>query len=401
MTQSKNYAAIEDTYGSGVFQKYPLTVVRGSGASVWDVEGREFIDCMAGYGVAITGHCNPWVVQAVKDQAEKLITCHGSFYNDARSEFLEKLTQVTPTGLNSALLTNSGTESVEAAIKLARRHTNKKKIISMKGGFHGKTFGALSATWNKRYREPFGPLVPHFEFVEYGSASALETALGDDTAAVIAEPVQGETGVIVPPPDYLRAVRELCDKSGALLILDEIQTGLGRTGRMWASEHSGVIPDIMTVSKGLGGGLPIGAAIARREITQSMRKGEHTSTFAGNPLACAAASANLDFIVKNRLPEMAESKGKEMKSLLNGIASRHKIAREVRGLGLMLALDLRVDLRQVLLDSLSRGVIFAYSGREVVRLLPPIIITEEQMRKSGEVLDEAVRLEGSRRYGGQ
>ncbi len=399
LIQSKNYADIEDRYGSGTFQKYPLTAVRGSGASVWDVEGKEFIDCMAGYGVAITGHCNPWVVRAVKKQVEKLITCHGSLYNDARSEFLEKLAKVSPKGLDTALLTNSGAESVEAGIKLARRFTRRKKIISMKGGFHGKTFGALSATWNKKYREPFEPLVPEFAFVEYGNASALEAALTGDTAAVIAEPVQGETGIIVPPPEYLKTVRELCDRNGALLILDEIQTGLGRTGRMWASEHSGVTPDIMIVSKGLAGGLPIGAAIARREITQSIKKGEHTSTFAGNALSCAAGSANLDFILKYKLPEMAESKGKEMKSLLNGIASRHKIAREARGLGLMLALELRVDVHEVLLDSLSRGVIFAYSGRSVVRLLPPIVIAMEQLRKAGEVLDGAVGREESRHLG--
>ena len=397
--QGKDYPAIEDQYGSGAFQKYPLTLVKGSGASVWDVEGKEFIDCMAGYGVAITGHCNPWVVKAVREQAEKLITCHGSFYNDARSEFLEQLATVTPSGLDSALLTNSGAESVEAAIKMARRYSGRKKIISMKGGFHGKTFGALSATWNKKYRDPFQPLVPDFEFVEYGSAPALEAELSEETAAVIAEPIQGETGIRFPPPDYLSAVRELCDMNGALLILDEIQTGLGRTGKMWASEHSGIIPDIMTVSKGLGGGVPIGAAIARREITQSIRKGEHTSTFAGNPLACAAASANLDFIVRNKLPEMAESKGKEMKSVLSGIASRHKIAREVRGLGMMLALELRVDMHQVLLHSLGSGVIFGYSGRDIVRLLPPIVIAGGQMRKALDVLEEAVRFEETRRFG--
>lgn len=399
MMQSKDYAEIEERYGSGTFQKYPLTAVKGSGASIWDVEGKEFIDCMAGIGVAITGHCNPWVVEAVKNQAEKLITCHGSLYNDARSEFLEKLAKVSPKGLDTALLTNSGAESVEAAIKLARRFTRRKKIISMKGGFHGKTFGALSATWNKKYREPFEPLVPEFEFVEYGNASALEVALTEDTAAVIAEPVQGETGIIVPPPDYFKNVRELCDRDGALLILDEIQTGLGRTGRMWASEHSGVIPDIFTVSKGLGGGLPVGAAVARREITQSIKKGEHSSTFAGNALSSAAASANLDFIVKNKLPEMAESKGKEMKSLLTGIVSRHKIAREARGLGLMLALELRVDVHRVLLDSLSRGVIFFYSGRDVVRLLPPIVIAKEQLQKAGEVLEGAVEREETRHVG--
>ncbi|MDA4128048.1 MAG: aspartate aminotransferase family protein [Thaumarchaeota archaeon] len=391
--------ALEEQYGSGAFQKFPVTLVRGSGALVWDQAGKEYVDCMAGYGVAITGHCNPWVVDAIKEQTEKLITCHGSFYNDARSEFLEKLAKVTPKGLEAALLTNSGTETVEAAIKLARRHTGRRGIVSMKGGFHGKTYGALSATWNKKYREPFGPLVPDFDFAEYGDPRSLESKVSQDTAAVIAEPIQGETGIIIPPPGYFKEVREICDRHGTLLILDEIQSGLGRTGRMWAGEHWGVVPDIMTISKGLGGGVPTGATVTRRDVMDSLKKGEHTSTFGGNPLSCAAASANLDYIVKNRLPEMAEAKGKELKAGLAGIANHHKIVRDARGLGLMRALELRVDVHHVLLDAIDRGVILAYAGRDVIRLLPPIVISVEQMRKTLEVLEETVRLEESRRFG--
>lgn len=399
MIQTKNYAEIEDRFGSKAFQKYPVTIVRGSGATAWDIDGNEYVDCMAGIGVAITGHCNPWVVQAIKDQAEKLITCHGSFYNDARSEFLERLAGVSPKGMEASVLTNSGAESVEAAIKLARRSSGKKKIISMKGGFHGKTYGALSATWNAKYRDPFGPLVPGFEFAEFGNASSLESIITDDTAAVIAEPIQGETGIIVPPRDYFRQVREVCDREGALLILDEIQTGLGRTGRMWGFEHFGVVPDIMTVSKGLGGGVPIGAAISRPEIVHALKKGEHSSTFAGNPLACAAAAANLDFITKGRLWEVAETKGKKLRSSLEGIHERHKIVREVRGMGLMLALEMRIEMHRILLEALARGVIFFYSGREVIRLLPPIVISDEQMQKATRVLEEAVSSEEEKRLG--
>ncbi|MDG6898152.1 MAG: aspartate aminotransferase family protein, partial [Nitrososphaerota archaeon] len=286
----------EESYGSPAFQKFPLTIVRGEGARVWDAEGREYLDFMAGYGVAIVGHCNPAVVEAVRRQAGRLITCHGSFYNDARSEFLERLAKITPRGLERTIITNSGTETVEAAIKLARRHTGRKRFVSMKGGFHGKTLGALSATWNKKYRDPFAPLLDNFDFATFGDADSLSQLVSEETAAVIAEPIQGESGIIVPPSDYLRQVREICDRSGALLILDEIQTGLGRTGKMWASEHWNVVPDIMTVSKGLGGGVPIGAAVTTREIMGSLKRGEHTSTFAGNPLACSAASAAIDFI---------------------------------------------------------------------------------------------------------
>ncbi len=390
---------VEEKFGSTTFQKFPLTLVRGSGSTVRDVGGREYVDCMAGYGVAIIGHCNPDVVKAIKTQAERLITCHGSFYNDARAEFLQKLSTVSPKGLDASLLTNSGAESIEAAIKLARRSTGRKRILSMKGGFHGKTYGALSATWSEKYRKPFEPLVPGFDFAEYGDIDSLEEKVNNETAAVILEPIQGETGIIVPPQDYLKRVREACNKVGALVIFDEIQTGLGRTGKMWALEHWGVIPDIMTVSKGLGGGVPIGAAIATREIISSLKKGEHTSTFAGNPLACAAASATLDYITKNNLPQMAKEKGEKLQSGLLSIASNNRIVKEVRGLGLMLALQLGIDVRSILLNSIARGVIFAYSGKDTVRLLPPIVINETQMRKVLSVLEATVKAAGAARPG--
>ncbi len=383
----------EDAHGSSSFQKFPLTLVRGSGAVVWDDRGKEYVDFMAGYGVAIIGHSNPAVVNAVSKQAADLITCHGSFYNDARSSFLEKLTAATPKGLERAVLTNSGAESVEAAIKLARKHTGRSKIVSMKGGFHGKTYGALSATWNKKYREPFEPLVPGFEFADYGDLSSLAKCVTQETAAVIAEPIQGETGIIVPPDDYLRGAKELCDRAGALLILDEIQTGLGRTGKMWASEHWGVVPDIMTVAKGIGGGVPLGAAVARADIVSSLQKGEHTSTFAGNPLACAAGAATLDFIKQVNLPGMAAAKGTALAQGLGKIAREHRVAREVRGMGMMLALELRIDIQRLLSRAMSDGAIFGYSGRNTVRLLPPVVATEDQTRRGLEILARAVDAE--------
>ena len=389
--------ATEDEYGAGAFQKFPLTIVRGQGATVWDDSGNEYVDCMAGYGVAIVGHCNPAVVEAVKRQAERLITCHGSFYNDARAEFLEKLVKCSPKGLDKVLLANSGAETNEAAIKLARRRTGRKRIISMVGGFHGKTFGALSATWNKKYREPFMPLLEHFDFARYGDVDSLRSLMDSDAAAVIAEPIQGETGVILPPADYFKEVREICSQSGALLIMDEIQTGLGRTGKMWASEHWGVVPDIMCVSKGLAGGIPIGAVLATSEVMGSLKKGEHSSTFAGNPLACAAASATLSYIADAKLPSQAEAKGRLLRDSLNRIAAGHRLLREVRGLGLMLAAETRVDIHEMLLESLKRGVIFAYSGRETFRLLPPIVINESQIQKAIGVLESVVADEESRR----
>jgi acetylornithine/LysW-gamma-L-lysine aminotransferase len=395
----KDFWQLEESFGSQAFQKFPLTLVRGRGATVWDDRGREFVDMMAGYGVAIVGHCNPSVVEAVRRQAETLITCHGSFYNDARAVFLEKLASVAPKGLESSILTNSGTESVEAALKLARRRTGRKKIVSMKGAFHGKTFGALSATWNKKYREPFSPLMQHFEFAEFGDAGSVEALVDSDTAAVIAEPIQGESGIIVPPPDFLPRLREICDSRGSLLILDEIQTGLGRTGKMWASEHWGVRPDIMTVSKGLGGGVPIGAAISTRDVMGSLKRGEHTSTFGGNPLACAAATAALEFITSNDLPAQAARKGAVLAEGLRRIASSHRIAREARGIGLMLALETRVDIHRMLLESIERGVLLAYSGRETFRFLPPLVIDQTQISKALQVLESVIADEEARRLG--
>ncbi|MDE1858070.1 MAG: aspartate aminotransferase family protein [Thaumarchaeota archaeon] len=381
---------LEDAYGAPAFKKFPIALVRGKGSLVWDSGGKEYVDFMSGIGVAIVGHCNDAVIEAVRVQSERLITCHGSFYNDARAGFMERLMKVSPKGLGKALLTNTGTESVEAAIKLARRHTSRKKIVSMKGGFHGKTYGSLSATWNKKYRDPFGPLLEGFDFAEYGDPESLAQLVDGDTAAVIAEPIQGEAGIIVPPADYLRQVREICDQKGALLILDEIQSGLGRTGRMWASGHFGVTPDIMTVSKGLGGGLPIGAAVATDEVAGSLKGGEHTSTFAGNPLSCAAGSATLDFITQNDLPSKARAKGDAMKAALNKIASAHRLVKEVRGLGMMLGMQTRVDILSQLQSAQAKGVIFAYSGRDTFRFLPALVMEETQISRGMEVLESVI-----------
>ena len=382
--------SLEDAYEARAFNKFPIAIVRGKGSLVWDSEGKEYVDFMSGIGVALVGHCNDSVIDAVREQSGRLLTCHGSYYNDARAGFVERLAKAAPRGLGKVLLTNTGTESVEAAIKLARRHTSRRKVVAMKGAFHGKTYGALSATWNKKYRDPFGPLLEGFAFAEYGDAKSLESMVDGDTAAVIAEPIQGESGVVVPPDGYFKEVREICDSKGTLLIFDEIQSGLGRTGKMWASEHWGVVPDIMTVSKGLGGGLPIGAALATEAVAGSLKGGEHTSTFAGNPLSCAAGSATLDYIAKNDLPSKAKEKGEVLKAGLSKVASAHRLAKEVRGLGLMLALQTRVDIHSMLLSAQARGVIVAYSGRDTFRFLPPLVIEGAQMAKGLEAVDRVM-----------
>jgi len=388
-----NTVEAEDLYGPQTYQKYPVTIVRGAGAELWDDAGTKYIDCMGGYGVAIVGHSNPEVVAAIKAQAEKLITCHGSLYNDARALFFEKLIACSPKGLDSAFLSNSGAEANEVAIKLAKKFTGRKSIIAMKGGFHGKTAGALSATWNKKYKEAFEPLIPNFTHVAFGDLPELEAAVGPDTAAVMLEPVQGEGGIILPPDGYMKGVRELCDRKGILLIADEVQSGLGRTGKLWAIENWGVTPDIMTSAKGLAGGVPIGATVARREIMHTLKKGEQTSTFGGNPLSCAAGTATLDFILKNDLPGQAVTKGAYFLQQLKFLSSRHRVCREARGIGMMLAMEMRVDIQNIILNSVKDRILYTYSGRTILRLLPPLVMTETQIREVIESLDRVLSAE--------
>jgi LysW-gamma-L-lysine/LysW-L-ornithine aminotransferase len=393
--------ATEDAHGPHTYQKFPVAVVRGKGALVWDDKGREYVDCMGGYGVAIVGHSNDKVVAAITRQAKTLITCHGSLYNDARAEFLETLTSCSPKGLDAAFLSSSGAEAVEVAIKLGRKVSGKKGLIAMKGAYHGKTAGALSATWSKRYREPFEPLLQGVKHVENGDLDALEQGIDPDIGAVIVEPIQGEGGIVLPPKGFLRGVREICDRKGVLLIADEIQTGLGRTGKLWAMENWGVVPDIMTVAKGLAGGVPIGATVTRAEILNSLKKGEATSTFGGNPLACAAGTATLRYILDNDLPSQAQKKGKLFLDKLTAMGKEHQLTREARGLGLMLAFELRVDIQELLNEAMTMGAIFTYSGRTIVRMLPPLVITERQIDKSVKILGDAVAAEEARRARGQ
>ncbi len=391
--------ATEDAHGPHTYQKFPIAIVRGKGALVWDDKGKEYIDSMGGYGVAIVGHSNTAVVAAIKRQAGKLIICHGSLYNDARAEFLETLTNYSPKGLDAAFLSNSGAEAVEVALKLARKVTGKKGLVAMKGAYHGKTAGALSATWSRKYKEPFEPLLEGVKHVELGDLAAVEREVDSDVGAVILEPIQGEGGIMLPPEGFFKGVREICDKKGVLLIADEIQTGLGRTGKLWAMENWGVVPDVMTLAKGLGGGVPIGATVTSAEILDSLKKGEATSTFGGNPLACAAGTATLNHIVKNDLPGQAKRKGRLYLDLLKKMGAEHKLTRESRGMGLMLAYEMRVDMPDVLNDSMARGVIFTYSGRTIIRMLPPLVITEAQIKKAVKLLGDAVGAEEARRAG--
>jgi len=380
----------ENRLMANVFAKRPVVITRGKGALLWDINGKEYVDCMGSYGVALLGHSHPRIVKAVCEQAETLISCHASLYNNKRTEFLQKLMRITPKGLNKAFLSNSGAESVECAIKLARKYTGKPEIIAVMGGYHGKTMGALSATWDKKYREPFQPLVPEFIHVPPDNLEKLAEVITDKTAAVLLEPIRGEGGVRVPPDDFLPGVRELCDEKGMLLILDEVQTSFGRTGKLFGCDHWGVTPDIMCLAKPFAGGLPIGITVAKEPVMSAFKVGEHSSTFSGSPMVCAAACAAVDVLVKEKLADRAANLGGYFKDKLETLQAKYKIVKEVRGLGLMLAMELRYDVRNIILKTMDKGVLMLDAGRNVLRFLPPLVIEKEQIDKTISVLDEVI-----------
>lgn len=387
----------EDLYVGNIYQRFPINISKGKGATVWDTSGREYIDCMGGYGVALVGHCNDRVVQAIKDQVENLITCHMSIYNDTRLKFLQKISEISPKELSKFFFSNSGAESVEAAIKFSRKYTGKSGIISMNGGYHGKTFGALSVTFNEKYRKSFQPLLEGVKFVPPHTPSVIEEVLDESIGTIIVEPIQGETGIIVPEDGILQEIREICDRNNLVLIFDEIQTGLGRTGKMWAGQNWKTTPDIMCLAKGIAGGLPMGLTLCKPEILDSIKIGEHSSTFAGNPLACSAGIATIDSIVEDKLVENALYIGSLFKNGLLELQKKHKIIRDVRGLGLMLAVELRFDVRDVLMDGIKEGLLMLYSGRNIIRLLPPLVLDEVKVLKTLEIMDNILTKEEVRR----
>jgi len=384
---------LENEHLAKVYQKLPVCIVKGRGALVYDEKGKEYIDCMGGYGVAIVGHCNDKVVKALKDQLDKLMVCHGSIYNDARAELIDKLLKVNPKELNSFYFGNSGTEAVECALKVARKKSGKIGVIAMMGSFHGKTLGALSVTYSQKYRSIFEPLLQGVKFVKYGKVEEVEKALDASFGSIIVEPIQGESGIHIPPKNYLYELRKLCDNKGIILILDEVQTGFGRTGEFWCFQHEKIIPDIVCSAKGIGGGFPLSVTIAKKDIMDSLDLGEHTSTFGGNPLACKAASAALDALIEDKLIENAKKMGEYFLKRLEEIKEKHRIVREVRGLGLMIGVELRFEVKDVILKALERGVIMLYSGRNVLRFLPPLVIEEKHIDKVVEVLDDVLKEE--------
>ena len=380
----------EQNLMANVYAKRPVVIVKGKADLLWDEDGREYIDCTGSYGSCIVGYCHPKVVEAITNQSQKLTSCHGFMYNDSRSEFLERIVKIAPKDLQKVFLSNSGTEAIECALKLARKYTGKKEIIAMMGAYHGKTFGSLSATWDKKYRDAFTPLVPEIKHVPYGNIEKLKENINVGTAAVIVEPIQGESGIKVPPEGFLKELRELCDEKNVLMILDEIQTGFGRTGRIFAFEHFGIVPDITCLAKGVAGGIPIGLTLSRKEIMSSLKVGEHSATYGANPLACAAATATIDVLEKERLPEKAHVDGQYFALKLNQLKDAHKIIREVRGRGLMIGVETRFEVVDFILNSIGKGVLVLDAGRNVLRFLPPLVITRDHIDRTVQVLDQVI-----------
>jgi LysW-gamma-L-lysine/LysW-L-ornithine aminotransferase len=386
----------EDSYLLNVYQRFPITVERGDGATIWDTDGKKYIDCMGGYGVGLIGYSNKKVIAEIEEQLKKIMVCHMSVYNNCRLRFLRKLTDIAPPDVTKIFFSNSGAESVEAALKFARKYSQKPGIISMYGGYHGKTFGALSVTHNAKYRKSFVPLLNDIKFIPYGNVGSLIDAIDDKTGTVILEPIQGETGVILPPDGFLNSVRKICDEKNIVLIFDEIQTGLGRTGKMWAGEHWQTVPDIMCLAKGIAAGIPMGVTFLKPKVAEAMRVGEHSSTFAGNPIACAAGNAVLDVISEGNLVKRAAEIGNHFKCGLLELKERHPIIREIRGLGMMLAMEMRFDVRDILLDGIKNGLLMLYSGRNIIRLLPPLIMDKDMVDQALSVMDSLLVAEAKR-----
>jgi acetylornithine/N-succinyldiaminopimelate aminotransferase len=375
MDAMKEEKELEARYYQPVFTR-DMKIVRGEGARVWDEEGNEYIDLVAGIAVAGTGHCHPAVVGAICRQAGELIHCSNLYYVPHQAELARRLSEIT--GLSKVFLTNSGTEATEAAIKLARVRTGRKEFAAFIHGFHGRSTGALAVTHKPSIREPFLPLEPKCTFVDYGDLDGLRKAVTGDTAGVFVEPIQGEAGVIIPPEGFLAGVREICDERGALMIDDEVQTGMGRTGRWLAIEHEGVGPDIVTLAKGIASGFPMGALVAREGL--EFRKGEHGSTFAGGPVACAAALATIG-VIGEILPTVIP-KGERFRQGLSDFSPRVR--------GLMIGITAGEACPEVQKRCAARGVLVNCAADGNLRLVPPLVIREDEIDAAIEVIHEAL-----------
>lgn len=360
------------------YQDRGLNIVKGKDQYVWDNQGNKYLDLHAGHGVAFLGHNNKTIIEYLKKQMEEIITLTPAFDTPIREEMLKELDTIKPENLDNVFLLNSGSEAIELSIKISRKITKRKKIIAFKNSFHGRTMGALAVTWNKKYREPFEPLIEPVEFLEYNSLDSLKK-ISDDVAAVIVEPVQGEGGVIPAKREFMKALREITEKTGSLLIIDEVQTGFGRTGKIWAYQHFDIKPDILTAGKAIGGGFPVSAVFLPDWISEKLEEGDHGSTYGGNPLATAAVTAACKVLKSENVPEQAREKGELFIKMLKEKLEDFKSVREIRGLGLMIGIDLRFNPSTAIKILQDEKVLSLKAGLTVVRFLPPYLITQYDM----------------------
>lgn len=393
MTQTQKFISLEGQYYAQVFSRHPIVLAKGQGAKVRDVEGREYLDLTAGWGVCCLGHSHPKIIETLTNQASQLMQVSNLFYTPSQSQFAENLVRFCPKGIDRIFFVNSGTEAVEGAIKLARRATGRTELISTLNSFHGRTLGALSATGQLTHQTPYQPLLPGFRLVPYNDLTAIQNAIDEDTAAVILEPIQGEGGIHVATTTYLRQVRELCDSHGVLLILDEIQTGIGRTGAFLACMHAEVVPDILCLGKGIGGGFPLGAFVASERVMSTCRPGDHGGTYAGNPLACAVGDVVVKTVLSEQLSEKAIVLGKVAMDKLHRLQHHFPLMiKEVRGKGLLIGVEMVSEeiAQQIISAGIEKGVLYNRTAGNVIRLFPPLNIPEALLWQGIDILGEIV-----------
>ncbi len=382
---TKEIMDMDSEYVMHTYGRHQMALVKGEGSVVWDAEGNSYIDCVAGIAVNNVGHSNPKIASAICKQAKKLIHTSNLYYTEEQVTLAKLLAEVSPH--QKAFFCNSGAEANEGAIKLARKHTGKGEIITMINSFHGRTITTITATGQPKYQKGFGPLTPGFKYVPYSDLDAVAKAMGSETAAVLVEPVQGEGGVIVPAEGYLKDLKKLCFDNGVLLIFDEVQTGFGRTGNMFASQTMGVTPDITTLAKAIAGGFPMGAVLASNDVAETFEPGDHAATFGGSPLACAAAKASITYILDEKLLEKSRENGAYFKKKLNLIKDNNSVVKDVRGLGLMLGMELNIKCSKIVEEMIEKGIIINCAAGNVLRFVPPLVITKAQIDTVTSALD--------------
>jgi acetylornithine/N-succinyldiaminopimelate aminotransferase len=389
---SQTMMTLSEKYVANTYARYPVLLVRGKGTRVWDLEGEEYLDFVSGLAVCNLGHCHPKVVKAIQEQAEQLIHVSNFYYIEPQIRLASLLCQHS--FADKVFFCNSGAEANEGAFKLARKYAKEKigkdryEIITMERSFHGRTLATLTATGQEKFHKGFEPLVPGFKYVPFNDTKALRNAIDSRTCAVMVEPIQGEGGVHCPSEGYLKSLREICDELGLLLIYDEVQVGMGRTGKLFAYEHDGIEPDMLTLAKSLAGGVPIGALLIKKEIADSFKPGDHASTFGGNPLATAAAVAAFTTILDEGMLENCQKMGASFLAQMEEIQKKFPFVKEVRGKGLILGMELKIEGGPVVREMLKKKILINCTMGNVLRFLPPLIVTQEEIDRVVETLEE-------------